>query len=399
MKIVLVNPSDSRADNSLTYPPLGLLYIAGVLKEHDVSVFDMRDGEMSEIPGADVYGFTCTTYQVTEAKKISVFLKKKYPGCFTVVGGSHVSALPGDAEDFFDCVVVGEGEKVINDVIKDRTSGVVVGSPFVDIDRIPFPSRFLLPDYKIVSPILWEGFRYGTGPKATILLSSRGCPFRCGFCANIRQPVRFRSIDSFVSEIKSLVSDYGCRHFRFVDDHFTLNKKRLFPMCDALGELDIRFRCSARSDSVDDDVCRALYDGGCREIGFGVETADDSLLGVLNKKETVEQHKNAIYTAKKHGLRVKIFMMAGLPFETWDTIEQNIKFIKDVQPDKIIVTLFTPYPGCDIWEHPDRYDITFIDKDFSKYHQSYPNISNISTKNVSRDELTEHFNKMNEFIL
>lgn len=399
MKVVLVNPSDLRADNSLTYPPLGLLYVASMLKDrHDVSVFDMRDDKISNIPMADVYGFTSTTYQITEVKKLSRYLKKKYPSCFTVVGGSHVSALPSDAKGFFDCVIVGEGERVVNDVINDKTGGVVVGNSFENIDMIPFPSRYLLPAHKIANRFLWHGYRYGMGPKATILLSSRGCPFKCRFCTNIRQPVRFRSVDNFVSEIKTLIKDYGCRHFRFVDDHFTLNKNRLFKICDTLLGLDIRFRCSARSDSINDDVCKALYDAGCREIGFGVETADDDILKVLDKTETVDQHKNAIKTAKKHGLRVKIFMMTGLPYETWATIEQNKKFISDVKPDKIIVTLFTPYPGCDIWEHPDKYDIAFIDKDFSNYHQSYPNRSNISTKNVSSEELTEHFNDMIKFI-
>jgi radical SAM superfamily enzyme YgiQ (UPF0313 family) len=217
-------------------------------------------------------------------------------------------------------------------------------------------------------------------------------------CANIPQKVRFRSADNIIEEIKLIINEYDCKNFRFIDDNFIMNEKRLIELLSKLKQLDIKFRCGGRSNLVTDNICELLTQAGCEEIGLGIESADNNILKLLNKNETVEDHKKAIKTARNHGLRVKGFFMAGLPGETRKTIENNKKFIEDTEIDKVIATLFTPYPGGAIWNNPKKFGAEIIENNWNKYFQTYPSKSSIKTNLATNEELTAHFNEFIKFI-
>jgi radical SAM superfamily enzyme YgiQ (UPF0313 family) len=389
--VVLIVPKAKTEISPLVYPPLGLLYIAAALEMdgHDVSIYDMREEHnmIENVPEAEYYGFTAVTPQINDVVSSAEHLRDNTKA-FLFIGGPHASCFPHELEDLFDAVIVGEGEAASRSVVMDK---------FVQMDFIPIPARHLLDDNKIVNSELWEGYGYGSGPKATTLITSRGCPWQCAFCANMPQKVRFRSISDIVNEIEIIIDTYGCKNFRFIDDNFIM-RKDLLMLARNLESLNIEFRCAGRSDLITDETCEHLKRAGCKELGLGIESADNNVLKLLNKRETVEQHRKAIETAKFHGLKVKGFFMAGLPGESWETIEKNKRFVEETGLDKVIVTLFTPYPGCAIWQSPERFGIRIIENDWDRYFQTYPSESAIESELASKEELTAHFKEFVKYI-
>jgi len=397
-RVVLIQPPNPLLASPEMYFPLSLLYLGAVLEEHkhQVSIIDLRGwlgiSEHMTFPKADFYGITATTGEIEYAKKLSKILKRRYP-CVTIVGGAHASLMPTDCVKDFDYVVVGEGEKAIVDIVEKEYTpiqpGIVQGTIVEDLDSLPFPARHLLDESLIFSNTLYPGEKYGKGPNATTIISSRGCPYNCAFCANIPQPVRFRQPEPFVSEVKYLQDRYDCHYFRFVDDDFTLNKKRLLEICELLEPLKVHYKCHTRSNLLDAEMCEALKKSGCEEMGLGVETADDKVLQLINKRETVEDHRKAVRLIKEFKIRAKVYWMVGLPGETWETIQLNKQFMAAVIPDKWTLSTFMPYPGCDIWNNSDKYGVKIINRNFSDYW-NFPKKIVIETDVASNKELYEH---------
>jgi len=402
MKIILIIPPAPLLNEPTVYPPLGLLYIGAILEKegHRVKICDLRENSnLNLIPKGDLYGVTATTTEAEDAKKIGKYLSKRDGN--SVIGGAHASNLPEDFLGYYDNIIVGDGEKTILDLIANGNKGIIYGESIKNIDSIPFPARHLMKDNRIVTKSVWGGygFIYDEDPIATTIITSRGCPYNCAFCANIPQSVRFHSTEYVANEIKFLIERYNCRHFDLLDDHFTMNKKRLRELTLVFESLHILFRCQARVDALNDEICEMLVRMGCKEVNLGIETADDSILKLMNKGITVNQSKKAIEILKEYNIGVKLFLMAGLPGETWETIEKTKQFVIDTQPDKAPVTLFIPFPSCDIWKNPEKYGVRIITRDFSKYFFRYPSKSVIETDFCSSEELTEHFNHLRDFIL
>jgi len=405
-KIILIIPKDDIGFEPLVYAPLGLLYIASTLRDSkifNVEVYDMREEEngIENVPKSEFYGITAVSSQIEDVKKISEKLKKEN-NAFVVLGGAAASWQSEELKDYFDTVVIGEAENIVVDVFKNKTKGIVnanLCSP-MKADDISFPARDLMERKKIVNSKLWRGYGFGknNGIMATTVISSRGCPFNCAFCGNLPQKIRFRSVGNIMKEVDYLMHEYGCDHFKLIDDNFVMKKSRLKILMKEFEKRNVKFRCNARSDSINEEICGWLEQGGCEEVGLGVETVDNSLLKMLNKKETVEQHKDAIRLLRKYRIRSKIFLLLGLPGETWGTIEEIKKFIIEVNPDTWIVSLFTPYPGCDMYFNPEKFGFQIVEKDYSKYYQTFPARSNIETENTKREEFEMHHKEIVNFL-
>lgn len=344
------------------YSPLGILYLTSAAQHagFNVEVVDMRAGGQP-IPKAKFYGFSCTTPEIEYARELAQML----PGR-TIVGGAHPSLLPEDCTKDFDYVVRGEGELVLPQILKGlhRKGSIVLGQ------RIEHPDALHFPDWDALehpfSEELFPGERYGRGELAATVIASRGCPFHCAFCANVmRNPVIFRSVGNVIAELKELI-DRGITHFRFEDDIFTLHPKFL-EFCGKLALLNITYKCHGRSDLLTKEMVRALKLSGCEEFGLGVESADDKVLRLNNKKEDIQATIKAAKLLKEFGVRVKTYFIAGLPGETDETVRLNKEFFKACKPDKWTLSTFTPYPGSDIFNHPDKYGIIITEDDYSKW--------------------------------
>ena len=400
MKIVLVSPSQRHLTDPIKAEPLGLMYIETALQRLGLEVECVDMSFDTKIPEADLYGFSASTVNFPKVVEYAKQLKSAY----TIIGGSHASALPNQARSFFDAVVVGPGENVLEEVIRDfktnRKGGIFCKS-MTDIDSIPIPLR------TIRNRIPYNPFD-GERNSAS-LITSRGCPFQCSFCASNAiwgRKVLFRSLDSVLTEISYLQETYGISSFKFVDDIFVLNKKRFLSFSHALSDLKIKWFCEMRMDSIDDLILDHMIASGCTTVDLGVESVDDIVLQKIQKKQTVKSMKKAIHKIQEKGLKVKIYLIYGLPFEPSDIVTKMMGFIEEVNPDFVSLFTFVPYPGTDIYEHPEKYNIKWMDSDFSRYQHSIGQIQEeqdwlpcVEYFDREREKLREERNQIKNFTI
>ncbi len=380
------------------YQPLSIMILASVVRNagYNVGIYDGRVGTAEQIakdlPEASYYGFSCATPQIKVAKEIASQLKGQ-----TIIGGAHASLLPLDCVNHFDYVVRGEGEEVLLDILGGNAQPGIVTAPRIkDLDSIPYPAWDMVD--QPFSDTLFPGERYGKGELAATLIGSRGCPMvpSCAFCGNIHMaPVRFRSAANIIGEIRELIKR-GVRHFRFEDDCFTIHPEFQW-LCTRMSGLGIHYKAHTRSDLMTPDKARLLALSGCEECGLGVESADDDVLRVNNKKETADDHKRAIKILREAGLRVKTYFVMGLPGETEKTLELNKAFVKETPIDKWTVSTFCPYPGCPVFKSPGKFGIELIDKDFSHWWNYSSNYNHVNY-GQNRQDMWQRYKDFYEFL-
>lgn len=392
MDICLVQPPNTCLLDPTTRWPLGLAYLEAVLTKagYKVAVADLRDKkvDISLIPEAPIIGITATTGEIGMAKEIARLVKERDSTTVTVIGGAHATYMPRDCWGTFDAVVIGEGENEILSLL-----GGEAAYRLNELNTLPFPTRHPFS----FSETLFEGAGYGKGPKATSIITSRGCPYQCAFCQTTPRVVRYRSAKNVTEEIKEIIAKWDCNHFRFEDDSFTLKPSRVFELCRLLEPLKIHFRCHTRSDLFDKDMARALRFAGCDEIGFGVESADQRVLDMVNKKETLEEHIRAIGIAEDNGIKTKAFFMTGLPSETDEIVEITRKFLERAQPSKVILSRFTPYPGSDVWANPSRYNVTWVDSHFENFW-NFPQATTITYQDTPAEVMNRRYKELHKLL-
>lgn len=394
IKICLINPPHEESLDSRLDPPLGLMYLSSVLKKingcKDVKIIDLsfyqKDKWKELITWADLYGITVMTASYHHALMIRDICRGINNSCKVMVGGAHPSALPFDTIKDFDIVVVGEGEGIMKDVVENvegngenKNNGEREGEgeiffgnkKEINIDDIPYPDRDSLP--------IKEYTRLVNGEKATSILASRGCTYECSYCINSGKfrnkngdgkKVRFRSVENVINELKLLKEKYGFKSFIFYDDTFTIHPN-LDKLLEEIKKLDIVFRCNGNARIDRHSKFRSLYLAGCREIDFGIESGSQKILDKINKKVTVEKNRNAVLEAKIAGLIVKAFLMVGSPGESWDTIEETIKFMWETRPQLWTLFNFIPMPGCDIYDNPELYGCKILKKGMGDWKEYF----------------------------
>ncbi len=214
-----------------------------------------------------------------------------------------------------------------------------------DLDGLPLPARHLLKNDIYVSP--------ETGNPLTVVHGNRGCPSQCIYCpAGVLTDftVRYRKPESVVAELKECVEKYGIREFLFHGDTFTINRKWLRELCEGIvaAKLDIHWGCNSRVDTIDDERAQLMRKAGCWVVAFGIEHGDQTMLDNMKKNATVQQAKDAVACCKRNGLRVHAFMVIGLPWETWETLETTYAFLRELDPDFFDFNLATPLPGTEL---------------------------------------------------
>ncbi len=364
IKFLFINPPSPFLLNQKCAPPLGILYLSTILRNAGYEVNFLELSNLNEdkwvIPGGyDFYGVTSTTPQYPYAKRI---LGKINSLGKTIIGGPHSSSLPQEVlQDGWYFVVVGEGENVIENLVKGYYfKGIVKGELIQDLDQIPFPARDL---------VSLQEYHPGIDRNiATTIITSRGCPYNCAYCCKKVSGLkpRWRSAQNVISEIDEIIEKYEIRNFVFVDDEFIFKRERLREICCALSKKDVNWRCNARTNNVSLEMFEMMKDGGCIEISFGIESGSQRVLDSINKNTKVEQNKEAIYLAKKAGITFKAYLIFGLPEDNRDSLEETKKFILQTRPDKVLLSTLIPVPGSRIWEHPEDFGIT-ISKDYEKF--------------------------------
>lgn len=367
MRVCLINlPQPNSLDDRLD-TPLGLLYVAAVLRDdgHEVSVVDLSGVERASwsthIPVADVYGLTVFTCAYNIAKAVRDIAKVKNPDAPVMVGGAHPTALSIETARDFDIVIQGEGEWVARDALRSKARGVLPRAPVVDLDVLPLPAREFV-DLQSYHRKVGEAL-------ATSLITSRGCPFHCSFCGSDTMfgRVRYRAIDKVIEELASLQAQ-GFQSFLFYDDTFVLYRKRLYSLLAEIKRLHIQFRCNGRAGYNTLEDFERLKDAGCHTVAFGIESGSQTILDRANKRVTVKANEEAIANAKRAGLVAKAFLIVGLPGETQETIDETKRFIDRTDPDAYTLFTFIPFPGCDVWARPAFYGVRIDVSSWDDYY-------------------------------
>ena len=360
--------------------PLGLMYLAAVLEEHEYNVElknypAVTDEEtIADLGPSELYGITVTSLEVPQANRFAAKIKGKFPGAKVVLGGPGAYHEEFVDWDSIDAICKGEGEhailEIMQDIAEDKLRRIYIGKPVEDLDALPLPARHLL-DGRQGGNIFAYNHRYVDGD-TTVILSTRGCPFKCAFCSSPffthNNRFRTRSPQNVASEIAYVLREYGVRQFRFSDDMFTAGKRRVLELCDAIGPLDVIWRISCRVKPLDEEMLEAMWRAGCRELSFGIESFDDEVLTGLNKKATCQDNVRALEMSAEVGYRTRMLFMIRTPFQTRKTVEINKHWIQRVPFTIMACTSFIPIPGSDVWFHPEKYNVEILDRDLDRYN-------------------------------
>ena len=356
------------------FPPITLGYVAAALEAsgHEVDLVDVNalDLPVEAAVGRtrrfepDILGFTITTRMFHNALNWSRLYKTALDRP-VMVGGVHIGLYPEETmtHPLIDYALIGEAESNLPVFLETlekggdlgdvpglcfrRNGSVVVTEQNIaerDIDTIPFPARHHLPNERYYSFITRR-------LNFTALLTSRGCPFKCIFCAQ-RGKLRLRSAENVLDEISECYERYGVREIDLFDTTFTADKARVREICRGITDrgLDLEWTLRTRCDVVDRDLLQTMAGAGCRLIMYGIESADEGILKTLNKNISIERIRDVIGWTHEAGIATLGFFMLGSPGETHETVARTIRMARDLDLDHIQVTKTTPFPGTELYD-------------------------------------------------
>lgn len=439
MALVYVNSYEiaRKQEKRKEFPPFGVMYLAASVRKNpdwDVKLIAVDENTSNEALQSwvdyDVIGFSIiSSYSYNILKRCHDASWKKL-GAVIIAGGYQAAKFSNDVFRDFDADVVfrGEGEDSIRSFCEhyeDRNyaaiEGIIYrdanknpkttpGSLFVDIDKIPFPARDLIPTEDIVMTDRLAG----TELKMVHMLFSRGCIYDCAYCAANQdqriKEIRYRDKHQIVEELRFLKEAYAIDGFSIIDDCFLTDQEKAIEICDYIASQDkklglgLKWSLAARVDSINEKILDALSRAGCIEIKFGVETGSDELLKHMRKGATVSCAENAIRQTKAYGMNVKLFIITGLPFETDATHEETKRFLQKMRDenlvDRISLLRYTPLAGSYIYSQPSKFGVkksVLGTENFDKvnlYRKSY----NWWTEKSRYEDCERWYNDMRRFI-
>ena len=369
------------------YPPLGTLYAAALLREsgYSVAVFDtmVQDPER-EFPEAlkrhrpkivvvyeDNFNFL-SKMCLTRMRQVahSILEESLRAGAVVLINGSDASDCAYEyLKSGFLCVLLGEAELTLLETVqaliqKDAISGIagiayldpagqLVRTParplLRDLDRLPLPARDLID----LGPYR-EAWRGAHGFFSLNIISSRGCPYRCNWCAKpiYGNSFALRSPMEVAREMRALKYDFGAGHLWFADDIFGLRSKWVLELAAAVEKLDsaVGFKIQSRVDLINPAIAQALKRAGCREVWMGVESGSQKVLDAMDKGTRVEEIVKARESLRDEGIKACYFIQFGYPGEDWEAIQQTIQLVGLTRPDDVGVSVSYPLPGTKFFE-------------------------------------------------
>jgi anaerobic magnesium-protoporphyrin IX monomethyl ester cyclase len=406
MRVLLANP-ENQVWNSRKQIPLGLGYLAAVLREngHEVAIFDAAVetepfGQFLDRTNFDMVGVTATTPLIFEAWEMAKLAKAR--GKRTILGGAHLTILPMESMEkpFVDFVAVGEAEDTLLELVTDleATGGknlgdvaglvwrnsrgkAIMNRPRVldnDLDRFPFPAHDL---FKIDLYTNLQPLTDGLDPNARsfILMTSRGCPYKCNFCS---KPVtgdtwRMRSVDDVIAEWRWLVHDLHATEIGVTDDIWNMKLDRAKELCRRLIEEGLNTVPwvtvhGMKVNHTDLELFQLMKAAGCKRVGFGVESGDEYILKkVIRKSQTIDMVREAFKNAKAAGLQTMGFFIFGMPEETAETMNKTIDLALELDPELANFMIAAPFPGTRMYDLLEKHGNIFSDDwhDFAIHDQ------------------------------
>jgi len=381
--ILLINPSYrasySGAKASIVtpiFPTLGLATIGATARErgHNVRILDLswrnydvdliRDTVRDYAP--DVVGLTGTTPLMNQIRDISVLIKDISRDIAVVAGGPHVSALPVESmhESMLDGIFAGEADYSFADFCDSGDARKVPGMYLRDGDNIAFTGRRTPIDNLNDLPMpAWDLYDVRDYSRISRLLArrrpltmaefSRGCVFKCDFCASkitMALGYRKKSPERCAEEVRQM-HRLGFREFMLADDIFTSDQKWAVEVCEAIARtgVDMAWTCTngIRVESADERLFTAMRKAGCYRVSFGFESGNDDVLKKFGKggHASIEQGRAAVRAAQSAGMETNGFFMMGLSPDTEETMQDTIAFARTIPVDVMKFGISIAFPG------------------------------------------------------
>lgn len=418
--VLLINPplsgisrGDSSEDTNSSFPP-GILCLIKWLVQHDyeVDALDLGADRMKkseflallEKGKPRMVGISVVTERYVPAVEVARAVKEWNPETIVIFGGPHVSVMDEEAmhTGVVDIVVRGEGEMTLLELAetllqnRGRPLHQIAGITYSADDRIhrtpdrPFPRNLDAHPFPIMNPPDLE--KYGT---SALLISSRGCPGRCVFCAARSlsgYAYRTRSAEHVVAEMRFLCYVLGYKMIGILDDTMVALPSRMIRICQYLidSHFDASWSGDARADTVTPELLDLMAKAGCFFIHYGMESGDQSVLDSIRKGITVEQIRSAVKWTCEAGIFVKISAMIGHHTDTKESILRTIEFLKELAHYHVVATtsISTPYPGTYLYEHADELGVTILSKNWEDYTLLTPVLE---TKYLSRIDIKNSY--------
>lgn len=376
--------------NMNLYTPLGTLYAAGYIKQkgYDVALFDTMLADSEEDLKAelekhkpqimviydDVFNYLtkmCLTRMRQAAFRMSEIAKEF--GCTVIVSGSDSA---DHLEKYFqhkvDYAICGEGEITLGELIDFITknderqslsqinglaypeNGEIKKTParkvLKDLDTLPFPLWELVDIEKYKE--LWYKHH---GYFSMNLVTTRGCPFHCNWCAKpiYGQVYNSHSPQYIASEIKILKEKYGVDHIWFCDDIFGLKPGWTKSFSEIVNKENVKtpFKCLSRADLLlQENNIQSLANAGCESIWMGAESGSQKILDAMDKGTKIDQIYEATRLLKKNKIKTCFFLQFGYTGETKDEIDKTMQMVRDLMPDDIGISVSYPLPGTKFYD-------------------------------------------------
>ncbi len=368
-------------------PLLGPLFLGTMLKQagHEVKVFkedilpaynNKTDTFHPFIREADIIGITAITHTINRAYQIADAIKRQFPDKKVIMGGNHPSAMPNEALEHADQVVIGEGENVVLDVFTGTEKERIVYGSRVNIDDVPILDLSLLQGY--------SKKRNRINMKYAPIMASRGCPHDCIFCSVTKmfgRKYRIKDPDLVMEEVMTRYRE-GYRNAFFYDDNFAANNTKTKIFLEKLIRADLDFKWSSQFSihvAKDRELVSMLKRAKCQTLFIGVESINPEALKDYHKNQTVQMIKESVSTLVKTGMNVHSMFIIGADSDDAHTIDKTIQFSRSSGSRTAQFSILFPIPGTKLYDMMKDANRIYIN-DWNYYDGSH---AVILPKNIS----------------
>jgi len=391
MKIRLIHPTvlDDNG-NAIRYKRLNMLSLTlptiAALTPQDVEV-DLKYEAVDPVnfdEKVDLVGITALTNNVARAYQIGDEYRKR--GVKVVMGGIHASALPEEALQHVDSVVIGEAEDIWPDLVRNFQKTGTLERIYRNA-VLPDLQKLLIPRYDLINPDYFIKPMFNDMPIFCVY-TSRGCPFNCDFCSVTRffgNKYRTKPIENVVKEIEHWSAK--CKNVYFVDDNILGKAEYAEELFKALIPLNITWSSEFDSTAVNKPKLIELAGkSGCRSMLIGFETLNPDNLKSVNKTfNKIDKYKDLIKMLKDNGIAPEATMMVGLDNDDTSIIERTIDFLLENGIIFFRISILTPYPGTKIYQKLNDEGRILV-RDWSKYDVTH---TVFQPAKMTPEELTE----------
>src|SRR5215472_4654119 len=329
---------------------------------HQVKVINLsafawgRVEEVLRSLDAEVYGMSCWAANRRGVALAADSLRAHHPKAHIVVGGPHATPLARELLAHYaaiDTVCLGESDvtflELLDHLAAGRPTKGIAGTAFRDGGHIQLAGE--RPAVEDLDTLACPHDYFDTH----IVMTSRGCPWRCTFCGaetSWGRGFRGQSVPHVLDALEAASSRLPVKMLQIKDDTFTTNKKRVLDLCRGIRARGLRFlwSCDTRVDLLTDELLREMRLAGCQRLSLGVESGSQRILDAIDKKITVAEILESTQLAKKYGIKVRYYMMLGNRGETAETFRETLAFLERARPHEFIFSCLSVYPGTRDYE-------------------------------------------------